>query len=228
MKILVVSDEELPGLWDYYRPEKLQYDLILSCGDLKAEYLEFLVTMARCPVLYVPGNHDERYTRTPPEGCDCIDGGIVEYNGVRFVGLGGCRKYRPGTFQRSERKMEHMMRKLRWKLKRLGGFDVLVTHASPEGIGDGEDYAHRGFACFLPFLDKYRPPIMVHGHVHLFAGAQRMRERSYGSTRIINCCGSYELILPDREVPPEKKDILLWHTRDPIKNKKDDELLFGR
>ena len=68
MKILIVSDEECPALWDYYVPGRLsEYDLIISCGDLKAEYLMFLVTMARCPVFYVRGNHDSHYDRTPPE-----------------------------------------------------------------------------------------------------------------------------------------------------------------
>ena len=77
MKILTLSDEECKALWDYYTPGKLkEYDLIISCGDLKASYLSFLVTMARCPLLYVPGNHDMRYSLQPPEGCDCIDDGL--------------------------------------------------------------------------------------------------------------------------------------------------------
>ena len=67
MKILTISDEESPFLWDYYVPGRLsEFDLILSCGDLSAKYLSFLVTMARCPVLYVHGNHDGSYDRNPP------------------------------------------------------------------------------------------------------------------------------------------------------------------
>ena len=74
MRILAVSDEECAALWDHYAPGKLDgYDLIISCGDLKPEYLSFLVTMAKCPVLYVHGNHDTSYSQRPPEGCDCID-----------------------------------------------------------------------------------------------------------------------------------------------------------
>ena len=61
MRILTVSDEECPALWDHFLPERLEgIELIISCGDLKADYLSFLVTMARCPVLYVHGNHDGR------------------------------------------------------------------------------------------------------------------------------------------------------------------------
>ena len=115
MKILTISDEECPALWDYYLPGRLdEYDLIISCGDLKSRYLSFLVTMAKCPVLYVHGNHDTSYDRNPPEGCDCIDGHIVTYNGVRILGLGGCRKYHPGDHQYTDRQMRRRIAKLRW------------------------------------------------------------------------------------------------------------------
>ena len=74
MKLLLLSDKESPFLWDYYQPGRLkEYDLILSCGDLKAEYLSFLVTMGRAPLLYVHGNHDTCYRSAPPEGCENIE-----------------------------------------------------------------------------------------------------------------------------------------------------------
>ena len=93
MKILALSDEPSPFLWDYYTPGKLaDYDLILSCGDLNSSYLQFVVTMARCPLLYVHGNHDAHYEKNPPYGCDIIDDHFVVYNGIRILGLGGCRK----------------------------------------------------------------------------------------------------------------------------------------
>ena len=78
MKILLLSDKEDAYLWDHYRPGRLDgIDLILSCGDLKAEYLSFLVTMGRAPVFYVHGNHDLRYLSEPPEGCDCVEDKLV-------------------------------------------------------------------------------------------------------------------------------------------------------
>ena len=114
MKILVISDEECPALWEYYVPGRLDgFDLIISCGDLKADYLSFLVTMAKCPVLYVHGNHDGGYDHGPPEGCDCIDDKLLVYNGVRILGLGGCRKYHPGPYQYTEKEMRRRIRKLR-------------------------------------------------------------------------------------------------------------------
>ena len=117
MKILALSDEECPALWDYYTPGRLKdYDLILACGDLKASYLSFIVTMARCPVLYVPGNHDSAYAENPPQGCDCIDCQYVVYNGVRILGLGGCRKYCPGPHQYTEGQMSRRIGKIKWLL----------------------------------------------------------------------------------------------------------------
>ena len=70
MKILLVADEESKFLWDHYQPGALGgIDLILSCGDLKADYLSFLVTMGHAPVYYVHGNHDGSYSVRPREGC---------------------------------------------------------------------------------------------------------------------------------------------------------------
>lgn len=214
MKLLIISDEECPALWEYYTPGKLaDYDLIISCGDLKSSYLQFLVTMARCPVLYVPGNHDTHYDQHPPEGCDCIDDAIVEYNGVRIMGLGGCRKYHPGKHQYTERQMRRRIRKLRFPLWRCKGVDILVTHSPAEGLGDAEDPAHRGFACLREFLDRYKPAYMLHGHVHMCYDGTQARVRDYNGTTLINASERYVLEIPDREVPTKYLNQLRWKTR---------------
>ena len=211
MKILFLSDEECPALWDYYVPGRLaDYQLIISCGDLKASYLSFLVTMARCPVLYVHGNHDTRYGSYPPEGCDCIDGRVVEYNGVRIMGLGGCLKYHPGEHQYTDRQMRGRILKMRWPIRKAGGVDILVTHAPAEGLGDSEDVAHWGFPSLRAFLDKYRPSYHVHGHVHMTYGQGIPRLQTYNETTIINAYERYALELPDREVPEKDKNRLIW------------------
>ena len=214
MKILAVSDEECAALWDYYVPGRLsEYDLILSCGDLKSDYLSFLVTMGRAPVLYVHGNHDTGYDRYPPEGCDCIDDQIVVYNGIRILGLGGCRKYHPGQHQYTEAQMRRRIAKLRYRLWRLGGVDIVVTHAPPLGVGDAEDPAHVGFQALLELLDQYKPKYLLHGHVHLTYGPDKTRVRQYQHTRVINVSERYVLDLPDVEVLPKYKNQLLWKTK---------------
>ena len=201
MKILAVSDEECRALWDYYTPGKLaDYDLILSCGDLKAQYLEFLVTMSRCPVLYVHGNHDGNYDRNPPQGCVSIEDKLIVFNGVRILGLGGCRQYHPGPYQYTEAQMRRRIRKLRRQIKKLGGVDIVLTHAAPFGVGDWDDRSHRGFEAFLELIDSYHPKYMLHGHVHLSYGYKIERVREYSGTHVINCCEKYEL---DYEYPNE-------------------------
>ena len=67
MKIMFLADEESKAYWDYFRKESFEgIDLIVSCGDLKASYLSFLTTMVNVPVLYVHGNHDDKYEKNPP------------------------------------------------------------------------------------------------------------------------------------------------------------------
>ena len=194
MKILLISDEEDPALWDYYQPGRLDgYDLILSAGDLSAEYLSFLVTMANVPVLYVYGNHDKSYDVRPPEGCDCVEDKLVEYNGLRILGLGGSAVYSKGPYQYTERQMRRRIAKLNRAVRKAGGVDIILTHCPPKGYGDADDYAHRGFEAFLPMLDKWKPKALVHGHVHMAYGIPR--ELSYGETRIINSSGRFTLTM---------------------------------
>jgi len=194
MKILAVADEECLSLWDYYRPGCLaDYELILSSGDLNAKYLSFLVTMARCPVMYVHGNHDHGYETEPPEGCDSIDGKLVVYKGIRILGLGGCLRYRNGSHQYSEREMQRRIRKLKQAIRLVGGVDIVLTHAAPLGVGDWDDRSHQGFASFLDLIDSYHPHYMLHGHVHLNYGQNIPRIREYAGTKVINCCKKYEL-----------------------------------
>ena len=210
MKILALADEELMEFWDYYVPGRLkEYDLILSAGDLKAAYLSFVVTMARAPVMYVHGNHDTGYAVTEPEGCDNIDAQIVEYQGLRILGLGGCLWYRPGDHQYSEKQMRKRIRKLRWQIAKYGGVDIIVTHAPPRGVGDSDDRAHMGFECFLDLIDTYKPRYLLHGHVHMSYGMHIQRQREYHGTKVINVCEKYVLEIPNEEIGNWKKPTLM-------------------
>ena len=200
MKLLLISDEEEKYLWDYYQPGRLEgIDMILSAGDLKAEYLSFLVTMTNRPLLYVHGNHDEPYDKNPPEGCECIDDKLVTVNGLRILGLGGCPKYNAGKYQYTEQQMERRIRRLRLALLRAGGVDIVLTHAPPENLGDWDDNAHKGFAAFLPLLEKYHPAYLIHGHVHTRYRPKAERILEHNGTKIINACGRYILEIDNPE-----------------------------
>ncbi len=192
MKILFISDEESKGYWDCFQKEAFEgIDLIVSCGDLKAEYLSFLTTMTSIPVLYVKGNHDDRYDKNPPEGCICIEDDIYEYNGVRILGLGGSYRYKDGKNQYTDDEMNKRVRHLGLKLFFKKGFDILVSHAPAYGVNDGEDISHRGFKAFGKLIEKYQPKYFVHGHVHMNYGRQFPREYAIGDTKVINAYNHY-------------------------------------
>lgn len=222
MKILTVSDQECAALWDYYTPGRLKdYDLIISCGDLKASYLSFLVTLGRAPVLYVPGNHDISYPYQPPEGCDCIDDHFVVYNGVRILGLGGCRKYHPGRYQYTERQMRWRIAKLAFYIWLHRGVDIVVTHAPPEGLGDDTDMAHWGFRALRDLIEKYHPQYLIHGHVHMTYSHDVPRVIEHQGTKVINAFERYVLEIPDREVKPRHLNRVIYKTR--VKKPDDDD-----
>ena len=194
MKLLLISDEESPFLWEYFKPGMLDdVDAIISCGDLNPHYLSFLVTMCRAPLYYVHGNHDGRYEKTPPEGCVCIEDRIVKIGNLRVMGLGGCLRYSPGPHQYTESQMMKRILRLRWQLMLSKGVDIVVSHAPVRGIGDEEHISHRGFEAFQSVLKRYNPRYWFFGHVHTRYGGQKSRVYHSGETVLINACERFML-----------------------------------
>ncbi|MDE6427111.1 MAG: metallophosphoesterase family protein [Ruminococcus sp.] len=191
MKILVIADVESRSLWDFWDKSKTDgIDLILSSGDLNAEYLSFLATMANVDVLYVHGNHDDSYLKKSPEGCICVDDKIINYNGIKIFGLGGSIRYGNGNFQYTEKEMKRRIKKRRLSLLKNRGFDILLTHSPARNLNDMEDYAHRGFKCFNTLIEKYQPKFFIHGHVHRNYG-NFTRIQKVGETTVINAFEKY-------------------------------------
>lgn len=187
MKILAIADEESKSLWDYFEKSKLEgIDLILSCGDLNPNYLSFLATFSSAPVLYIHGNHDDRYAKTPPEGCINIEDQVYVHNGVRILGLGGSLRYKPGIHQYTQRQMNWRLRRAAFQIRRNRGIDILLTHAPAAEIHDGADLPHQGFQAFNRAIERYHPYLFLHGHVHLSYSAFGERHTAHGSTNIIN------------------------------------------
>lgn len=203
-KILAVADEVDESLYGE-NIQTLHPDLVLGCGDLPFEYLEYLVTRLNVPLLYVPGNHDPELrpddtTWAPsrglieppppgPEGCTNVDGRIVQEAGLRIAGLGGSIRYKPGPNQYSQAQMSRRALQLgvRIALTRVQQgrkLDVLVTHSPPYGLGEGNDSAHIGFHAFDQLIRRFHPVLAVHGHVHPYGRV--LPERTIGSTRVVN------------------------------------------
>lgn len=198
MKILAIADVEETLLWDNFCSSRFEdVDLVLAAGDLDPDYLEFLVTMIPVPLLYVHGNHDEKYLRKPPQGCICVDDSVYVYQGLRIVGLGGSMRYRDGAYMSTEKEMRKRIRKLTPRIRLLGGFDVLLTHAPARGVGDLNDLPHMGFECFNDLMEHWKPGLMVHGHVHATYMPYFQRERVIDcGTRVVNAFGHVELEAP--------------------------------
>ena len=202
-RILAVADEVDESLYGE-KLIRLEPEIVLGCGDLPFDYLEYIVSRLNVPLLYVPGNHDpdlrpddETWSplRAEPqargaEGCINVDGRVAEAAGLRVAGLGGSMRYRPGPNQYTPAQM-------RWRALRIemlahlrrgrGGrrLDVLVTHAPPDGFaGNEDDLAHRGFAAFNRLIRNLAPRLLVHGHVHPY-GVARPPQR-LGATLIVN------------------------------------------
>ncbi|TET97465.1 MAG: metallophosphoesterase [Anaerolineales bacterium] len=180
MKILAISDRVDERVYSEHILHNYgDVDLSVGCGDLPYYYLEFIVSMVNQPVLYVHGNHDAEVLHTATgrrvikaEGCDLIDGRVVNVKGLIFMGLGGSIRYKPGTpFQYTEAQMRARVARLIPRLLmnklRYGRFvDVVVTHSPPYGIHDSADRAHVGFKVFLTLMAWFKPRFLLHGHMH--------------------------------------------------------------
>jgi Icc-related predicted phosphoesterase len=201
-----VADEVDESLYGDRLPA-LRPDVVVSCGDLPFDYLEYLVSRLDVPLLYVPGNHDP--SLTPPDmtwmplraeipalgpaGCDNIDGRVVEVRGYRFAGLGGSLRYKRGPNQYTEVEMGRRALSLAVRLgfrrvRRGRKLDVLVTHAPPFGLVPASDAAHGGFVAFNRLIRIFQPLLHVYGHVHPYG--RQIPERRIGVTRVINAIPS--------------------------------------
>ena len=186
-RILAVADDESTCYYENYRQGNLDgFDLILACGDLPRVYLEFLTTMAKCPVLYIRGNHDDALMEEPPGGCICVEDQVYVHEGLRIAGLGGSHRYRDGRNMFTEAQMRKRARRLMPKIRKHNGLDILMTHAPARGINDFDSLSHRGFETFRDLLNRYHPQVFVHGHIHKNYGIRIPQRTELEGTTVIN------------------------------------------
>ena len=201
VSILAVTDETDPRIHSETLRERLDdVSFVVSCGDLPASYLEFIADALNRPVYYVLGNHAEELTRRcanngacEPAGAINLSGRVVQdpATGIILAGFPGCLRYHEhDPAQYSEREIGWMAARMapRLCLNRLQhgrALDVLVTHAPPRDVNDRPDPAHRGFESLRGFLERWRPPYHLHGHVHLHDRSQPSSQR-FAATEVIN------------------------------------------
>ncbi|MCU4184364.1 hypothetical protein K6U06_08325 [Acidiferrimicrobium sp. IK] len=214
MRVLAVSDEAADRLWTGGGPP-LVADLVVGCGDVDFDLLGWLGEATGAPVVFVPGNHDPdvsgyRPTRSGlvvragfvtfppwPAGAVNADGRVVESCGLRIAGLGGCLRYRDGPNQYTQaqqrRRGRRLVRRARWGHLRRQPVDLVLAHAAPRGLGDGDDAPHVGFDALHHLARALRPRLLLHGHV---APAPGGGDHWIGATRVVNVFGSRILQVP--------------------------------
>lgn len=204
VRILAISDEVDDRL---YGPgisaRRGQVDLVLSCGDLPAYYLDYVASMLRAPLLGVHGNHDAGPDRGEAigerQGCGMgeLHARVVREHGLLIGGFDGSPRYNKGSYQYTEAEMREQVARMVPQLLanriRYGRFlDILVTHAPPRDIHDQPDRCHRGFAVFRWFLRTFRPRYHLHGHVHVYDNRTTTRTR-FHDTLVLNAYPYREL-----------------------------------
>lgn len=226
MKILCVSDQIDPLVYSSSIKERFAgIDLVLCAGDLPLDYLEFIVSSLNKPLIFVFGNHNLEeydYYARPGESVSVswigeeeearhssglIHAGskVLREEGLIVAGLGGSMRYNRGANQFTEFQMKKEMLKLIPgllfnRIFRGRYLDVLLTHASPEGIHDKRDPCHRGFKCFLWFMRVFKPKFLIHGHIHLY-DLSAVRLTKYGQTIVLNAYSHY---IVDTEIADTK------------------------
>ena len=86
----------------------------------------------------------------------------------------------------TEREMKRRIFRLWPKIHFHKGFDVLVTHCPARHLNDFDTITHRGFDCFNKLLEKYRPKLFMHGHIHRNYGARIPQKSEHDGTLVIN------------------------------------------
>ncbi len=211
MKILCIADHIDPLVYSAGIKQRFQdVELVLSAGDLPLSYYDFIMSTLNKPLLFVFGNHNlkgmehfrgvsdtlgrfsalRREVEAPATGAVYLNGRVRREKGLLLAGLDGSRWYNGGENQYTDLQVYLRLALLmpRLLLNRLlhGRYlDVLLTHAPPLGLHDGQDPCHRGFRALLWFMRVFKPRYLVHGHIHLYS-ADAVRVSSYDQTTVVN------------------------------------------
>jgi Icc-related predicted phosphoesterase len=227
MKILAVSDEPSRSLEALIADKPGHYkdiDVVVSCGDLSDEYLEYVVEGIKREFYFITGNHPLKVSKDylepqnftfPAGGIKYIAGeadlhGRIElFKNYILVGFGGSMWYNGEENQFTEKEMAKVVkaaeRKIRWyrlqdKLFRRQPREVIViSHAPIAGVHDQPDRAHRGFKCFEGFIKNISPLLWLHGHIHM-VNQYTNQISLVGSTTVVNVFGCKVLDIKSKSI----------------------------
>jgi Icc-related predicted phosphoesterase len=197
MKILAVSDQIDDRIYSAQIKQRFpDINLLVGCGDLRYEYLEFLVTALNVPLVYVPGNHDPCFdpkrTESQVEGGIFLDQRVLHLKGLWLTGMGGSIRYLPDRVNQYTQgemyvRLGRILPAVMWnRLVHRRPLDLVIAHSPPFGIHDDDDPAHTGFAAFRDFIRIFQPRYFLHGHVMYYKGNLVPPATQVGNTCVIN------------------------------------------
>jgi uncharacterized protein len=192
-RILAASDEPDPFLDDTRNRDSLgRLDLIVGCGDLAPDRIDFLGEAFSAPIVFVRGNHDRGGPwPTPPAVPEPSSGpDLRSFAPVPLLALPWPGR-ESGQARRDDRSGWAQVLTLagRWLIRVPDAPAIVISHAPPLRANDNPaDPYHRGFAAYRLLLDRLRPPLWLHGHAAL-AAASSWHCR-YRSTTLVNVTGS--------------------------------------
>lgn len=168
------------------RAEKERVDLVILCGDLtgftESKNLIKPFKDKKQKVLLLPGNWDSFATTdflAQLYGVTNIHGYSAVYEGVGFFGAGSATVMGP----RSGISESELFKTLEKAHSGLKGIEkkIMLTHMHPSG-GISEAVGFKGSDSINKAIRKFKPDLLLHGHMHETFGTEDMIE----NTRVIN------------------------------------------
>ncbi|HBU69630.1 MAG TPA: hypothetical protein DEE98_04520 [Elusimicrobia bacterium] len=195
---MIISCGDLDSSYLEFLVDGLNREFFFVCGNHSAKpsgepdpdspverMLEHMRKFHKKDSCYVAGQYD-------------LHGRLVVLGQYILVGFGGSGWYSGRGNEYSEAEMSRVVRKTARKIKMLKFRDkimgrrqkeiIVVSHAPIFQIHDRPDPCHRGFKCFLDFLNKLTPLLWLHGHIHL-RDINKNEISVIGGTTIVNVFG---------------------------------------
>jgi putative phosphoesterase len=167
------------------KAEKNKVDLVVLCGDITgfSETKNIIKPFKdkNQKVLILPGNWDSFATTdflANIYGVKNIHGYSATYENIGFFGAGGADG--PGPSQISEKEILSTLTRAHKGLKGIEK-KIMVTHSHPSG-SKSEFSGIPGSRSITKAIKKFKPKILLHGHIHEAAGMEEL----IGRTRVIN------------------------------------------
>jgi uncharacterized protein len=205
IRILAVSDDPCPYLEQVLEstlPADLPVDLLISCGDLDIDYLDYLSSLSNHILYYINGNHDyingnHDYMDPKSEQAfgEDLHGRVEVTKQAILCGFAGALWYKKDEYQFRESQMRFITWKVRWQVWKIRLWEkllrkppkplIVLSHAPVAGIHDQDKSEHQGFECFKNFIQATQPTLWLHGHVHLH-NCNEIQKTQYLNTLIAN------------------------------------------